>query len=182
MAPSDPKLIYSLREIGTVSFSWIARTKTNIVVSAKEPLHNFFFFFLHVIFLQMIISAYEKMWMLWFMSNHWLSSCTTNYKILVSPCAGNSNWPDFLKTEEMQRKQRMLVNKKTSITRRYCVQDATGNKIRKMKCVFICSCVYVRPQLVTDGKQITFRSGWSWIIGHLWRDRRAQGPGAMKQS
>lgn len=41
---------------------------------------------------------------------------------------------------------------------------------------------YIRPQLVTDGKQIRFHSGWSWIIGHLWRDRRAQGPGAMKQS
>ena len=65
------------------------------------------------------------------MSNQGLAYCTTNYKILVSPCAGNSNWPDFFfRAEQMEEEKKMLVNKKHH------------KEFLSTRCVCVCVCVW----------------------------------------
>lgn len=72
------------------------------------------------------------------MPSQWLAYC--NYEILKSLCTGNGNWPGFWRTEGMQWKEKMLVNKKhhkeVSSTR------CSGEEISGVKSVFIRPVLY----------------------------------------
>lgn len=74
----------------------------------------------------------------------------------------------------------MLVN--TKHHKRLLSARCSGEGIRIVKSVFIQPAFISGLSWLLTGSRYGLHSGWSWIIGHLWRDRRAQGPGAMKQS